>query len=375
MMARKTKILEICPFSAGICGVWARVLSESKEFQKLGYEVRIFSSNIVKGSHETASCEEDNEGIKITRFESNQSFVKKLVSSNVTYFKFEKDLKKYNPDLVITHLLHPHSFRALKICKKLKIPCYLVTHAPFNVKRSFILNLLTNIYNSINVKPHINEFTKIIAITKWEIPYLLSLGVKRDKIVYIPNGLSEEFFTQKKTKESEIKDVLFLGRIAPVKNPETLLKTAKLLPRINFTIVGKPEKEYLEKLNKIIEKEVIPNVSFVPAITDLKEKIKLIDEYKIFVLPSNREAMPQVLIEAMARAKIVITTKTDGAKEIINDNKTGFLFEINDFKKLAKLIEENINGNKKIQNNAKNQAKQYAWKTLIKLYIRLFKQK
>ncbi len=365
-MARKTKILEICPFSAGICGVWARVSSESREFQKLGYDVKVFSSNIVKGGHETASCDEDWGGIKINRFSAKNSFI----SENVFMFDFEKELKEHKPDLVITHLLHPHSFKALKVCKELKIPCYLVTHAPFNVKRGFLLNLITGIYNSINVKPFINDFTKIVSISKWEIPYLLNLGVKKEKIVYIPNGLPKEFFTQKK---SVIKnDVLFLGRIAPVKNLEILLKAAKILSTVRFSIVGKAEEEYLKKLKNIMLKEKISNVRIFPPIMNLQKKIELIDSHKIFVLPSNREAIPQVLIEAMARGKVIIASRTDGAKEIIKENKTGFIFDIRDSKKLAELIEKNLSGNKKIEKAAENEAKQYSWKILIKHYLKLF---
>jgi len=370
-MARKTKILEICPFSAGICGVWARVSSESKEFQKLGYEVHVFSSNIVKGTHETASCDEDWEGIKVSRFQAKTSFI----SENVFVFNFEEKLKHNRPDIVITHLLHPHSFKALEVCKKLKIPCYLVTHAPFNVRRSFFLNLLTNTYNAINVKPKINDFTKIIHITKWEIPFLIKLGVKREKLVYIPNGLPEEFFTQKNHKSNFNKDILFLGRIAPVKNLETLIFAAKLLPKVNFSIVGKSESEYIKKLKQLMEKEKLSNVKIYPPIINLKNKIQLIDNHGIFVLPSNREAMPQVLIEAMARGKIVIASKTDGAKEIIEENKTGFLFDIGNYKQLARLIEQNLRKNKIIQKNALLEAKHYAWKTLIKQYLKIFNQK
>jgi hypothetical protein len=44
----KLKILEICPFSAGACGVWQRVKQKSIELAKKGYEVRVFSSYFEK---------------------------------------------------------------------------------------------------------------------------------------------------------------------------------------------------------------------------------------------------------------------------------------------------------------------------------------
>ncbi len=368
MKKTKLKILEICPFSAGICGVWARVMQESLEFSKLGHEVCIFSSNIEKGTGNTA-CESENiDDLKINRFKSKSS----LASKNVYSFNFAKAFQEYSPDIVITHLLHPHSFKALKLSKKYNIPCYLVTHAPFNVKRRFPLGMITSIYNSIKVKPRINYFEKIIAITKWEIPYLLNLGVKKEKIAYIPNGLPSQFFIQKKIKPH--KDVLFLGRIAPVKNLESLIFAAKHLPQINFSIVGSAEEDYLINLKNIIKTEKIKNIRVFPPIYDLSKKISLIDNHKIFVLPSKREAMPQVLLEAMSRVKIVISSKTDGGKEIIQDRKNGFLFDIGDFQALAEIIAKNIKGNINIQKKASSDAKFYSWEKLIKSYLELFRR-
>jgi len=322
----------------------------------------VFSSNIEKGTEKIAECDDLIQEVSIKRFNSKSS----LLSKNVYLFNFEKEFLKYKPDIVITHLLHPHSFKALKLCQKLKIPCYLVTHAPFNVSRKFPLSLASNLYNQFKVYPNLNKFTRIIAITKWEMPYLIKAGAKKEKIQYIPNGLQKEFFIQKKLKSN--REVLFLGRIAPVKNIETLLMVAKYLPNITFNLVGPAEERYLNKLKSLIKGENLANVHFLGPVYDLNKKIKIIDKHSIFVLPSLREGMPQSLIEAMARGKIVISSKTDGGKEIIQDTKNGFLFDINNSKQLAELIKQNINGNKKIEKQARIDAKKYSWEKLIKSY-------
>jgi len=364
-MTNKLKILEICPFSAGIGGVWQRVQQEADLLSK-NHEVKVFSSDIVKGKNELAPGTGWYGKVFIQRFPHKKSFI----SKNVNIFNFKLELLNYNPDIVITHLLHPHSFKALEACQEQNIPCYLVTHSPFDVKRPFPLKMATSIFYKAKVKPEINQFTKIITITKWELPHLKKLGVSEDKLVYIPNGIPQEFFTQPFSKPT--KDVLFLGRIAPVKNLETLLESASNLPKINFTIVGSAEPKYLEKLNKIIKKHNLSNVKILPPIYDMKKKIQLIDNHKIFVLPSNREAMPQALIEAMSRGKIIIASKTDGAKEILEDNKTGFLFDINNSKQLSSLIQQNLKTPLSIQNNAKLRSKEFAWSKLIKKYEELF---
>lgn len=322
------KILEIAPFSAGICGVWQRVKQESEELARRGHEVTVFSSDKIKGTCDTASHEEIiNSRFRIKRFPSNTDKSDRFVSKNVTYFNFDKDFEMLKPDIVITHAIHPHSFKALNLCQKHKIPCFLVTHAPFDVKRGFLLNLLTKIYYSIKVKPKINEFSKIIAITKWEIPYLLNLGVSKEKISYIPNGIPKEFF-KLKPRKFEGKKIIFLGRIAPVKNLEVLFRAYSLISKnIQLEVIGPVEQGY----NMTKPKKVM----FTPAIYNLNEKIKKLQEADIFILPSKREAMPQSLIEAMALGKIVISSKTRGGAEIVINGKNGFLFDIGNEKQLA----------------------------------------
>ena len=361
------KILEICPYSAGGCGVWQRVKQESIELAKRGHEVRVFSSYFEKGTNKIMPFGDKIGKIKIQRFPAI-----KLGGESFMYWNFEKEALKYAPDIIIAHnYRHLHTTRALKIKKILekqgkKCKVFLVTHAPFvegNTTRTKLQTFIVNFYDKFIDPKTINKFDKIITITKWEMPYLEKLGVKKEKIVYIPNGIPEEFFKQKKAKTKKDKEVLFLGRIAPVKNLEVLIEAAKLLPNINFSLVGPSEKEYLEKLNCLMKG--LKNIKIYPPIYDLKKKIQLIDEHKIFVLPSRREAMPQVLLEAMARGKIVISSDTNGGKEIIENNKNGFLFKIGNAKELADLIKKNIRGNRGIEKQAEKDAEQYSWDRLI----------
>ncbi|MCW8966767.1 MAG: glycosyltransferase family 4 protein [Candidatus Pacearchaeota archaeon] len=364
------KILEICPFSAGGCGVWARAKYESVELTKLGHKVAVFSSNIEKGTNKILNTKDKREKIEIFRFPAK----KYPFSENVLHFNFQKQLEIFSPDLVITHLLHPHSFEALKICKKLNIPIFMVTHAPFNVKRNFFLNILTKIWN-YRLKLKLKQFDKIITITNWETKYLRKFNLPENKTILIPNGIRKKFFTEKQGKEK--KQILYCGRISPVKNIETLIKALYLLKdkSIKLKLLGKVEPDYLPKLKNLITKlKLQKQIELVNEVYNINDQISALNESKIFALPSLREAMPQVLIEAMSRAKIVISSNTDGGKEIIENKKNGYLFQIGNSEELAKLIKENIKGNKKIQEQAKKDSKKYPWEKLIKKYEKLIEE-
>ena len=50
----------------------------------------------------------------------------------------------------------------------------------------------------------------------------------------------------------------------------------------------------------------------------------------VLVLPSRAEAMPRVILEAMALGTPVIASDVDGVSELIENGKSGFLFSPTD---------------------------------------------
>ena len=361
-MERK-KILEICNFSAGISGVWSRVLEESKILSKKN-EVWIFSSNL-KNEYEKAKSHDKIGKIKIRRFPV------KFRIGYALFFNFYKELLKLKPDVIIAHgFRKPYLNQVIRAKKELekkgkKIKIFLVTHAPFLEEglRNKFIEFIIECYDFFYAKKILNSFDKIIAITKWEIPYLLKLGCKREKIVYIPNTISREFFNKKKVKKIKGK-ILFFGAINQIKNLETLIIACSKIKNCTLDITGQSNKLYLDKLKKLARKLKV-NVEFNGPIYDIEEKIKKIDSCEIFVLPSKREGLPISLIEAMARGKIVISSDTEGGKELIENGKNGFLFKKEDFNKLASILRfclDNKNSDyiRKIQKKAKEKAKEYS---------------
>jgi len=361
------KILELCEFSAGICGVWTRVLEESKRLLERGHEVRVFSSNAVKGCNEIAKPEENIGQINIKRF----PFVK-LGGESFMQWKFEKEALAFRPDVIVAHnYRHLHTTKALKIAKKLRKQGYscrifLVTHAPFvegDITRGFISKIIVKIYDRIIGPMTLNKFDKILTISKWEIPYLLRMRAKKEKIKYIPNGIPEEFFKQKKSKEQN--KILFLGRISPKKKIETLVSAIPYISdkKIKIEIVGPQEKEYMHQIKKIIQKlNISPRITFSKPVYGIREKIKKIDSARVFILPSRVEGMPQSLIEAMAREKIVIGSDSIAIRDLIQDNKTGYLFEFDNPKDLARKINLAISAkHSNIKKNALKSVQGFNW--------------
>lgn len=346
------KILEIVNFSSGISGTFTRAYADGREFVKRGYDVHLFSSDETEDGQKVES-EELLEGIQIKRFP-----IKKR-KGYALWFDFEKEAIALKPHVIIAHgLRKPYLNQVLKIAKKIGAQTFLITHAPFIDKelRSNKLNFMIKLYDLFIGKKILNSFDKVIAICKWEREDLLKLGCKEDKIVYLPNSLPEEFFTKEHLNEEN--KILFLGRMNPVKELEVLIEAFNKLEKTNYIleIVSSKSGEYFESLKRYESDKVI----FTEPIYDLNKKIEKIDSCKIFVLPSRKESLPFGLIEAMSRGKIVISTRTLGGNELIDDCKNGLLFDIGSVEGLVSCLEIIIKSNKEIKDEIKQEAKKKA---------------
>ena len=354
-----------------VSGVWGVAYEMSRRLVEKGHEVHIFSSNEVFGSDKKSGSYEKYKGIHIHRFPVKWKIGKFGVS-----FDFEKELKKIKPNVIHAHVYRaPFAHKALKVAKKLGIKCFLTTHAPFVEKklRSGFTNLMVGFYDMFFGKKDLNGYTKVLAITKWEIPYLLNLGCDKGKILYLPNGLSDDFLKVKLPKKNE-KKILFFGRIDPIKDVETLVRAASLVEGAKFEIVGPYEKEYLDHLKNLVEEMGLDHVSFKEGIFGVKKKINLYKQHGIFVLPSKREAMPLAVLEAMSCGCLVIGSNNKGCSELIGKDR-GFLFDVGDHEELAKKLLyclDNINRLKGIRKEGKNFTKKFSWQKIVDKLERLY---
>lgn len=375
------RILELTNFSAGACGVWNRVKNESLELAKRGHNVKVFSSRFIKGSDKLAPIREDLDGIEIYRFSA-----KILGGESFMLWNFRsawKEAVKFNPGLIICHSYrHSHTLFGLRLAKKLGCRVFLITHAPFiegNKTRSISSALMTRFYDFTIGPATINRFDKVIAVTKWEIPHLQKLGLRKQKLAYSPNGIPQEFIEAKKKKGSKYK-ILFFGRVSPIKNIETLIRAAHILnnKKVTLEIVGPSEENYKKKLENMVSGLGIKwQVRFRGPIYLNSKKIDEINSAGIFVLPSRSEAMPQALIEAMSLGKIVISSDTNGGKEIIKDGKNGFLFKIGDPKDLARKVDHVIKNFDRLENIRKaavSSTEKLSWSNIAEGLERIYSE-
>ncbi len=125
--------------------------------------------------------------------------------------------------------------------------------------------------------------------------------------------------------------LLALGRFHANKGFDTLLRALVDLPDTYLWLAGDgPERKSLHAL--AYELDVLSRTRFLPW---RAEPAPLFAAADAVVVPSRREPLGNVVIEAWARAKPVVASLSDGPRQLIETGKNGLLVPIEDAKALA----------------------------------------
>lgn len=158
----------------------------------------------------------------------------------------------------------------------------------------------------------------------------------------------------------------YVGRLHPDKGIETLLSGFKViqdsLPQIQLWVVGGPmpnEDAYAEKLKrKVAQLRIEHKTRFFGWRHDALDLMAGLD---LLAVPSKKEPLGRVYVEAMLMGIPVIATASGGTAEAIDDQATGLLFPPNDHKALAQSALRILN-NDGFRNKLTASAKQEATK-------------
>lgn len=195
------------------------------------------------------------------------------------------------------------------------------------------------------------------------------------KCIYIPNMI-EKSNVQSKLKE---KNLISIGRLSPEKGFLDLIDVFKIVnkkyPDWILNIVG-DGKEYEALESKIKENNLEKNVILHGYLT--KDKINsLLEKSSIYVMSSFTESFGIVLLESFAYGiPCVAFDSAEGALEIINDNKDGFLIKDRNKEKMAEKICDLINDydrRKEMGSNGLKKSYKFAKEKVIEKWKKIIK--
>ena len=133
--------------------------------------------------------------------------------------------------------------------------------------------------------------------------------------------------------------VLFVGRLTRDKGipelVEAFMRLDKKFPNLRLMLVGcfETEDPLPAKTRRQLERH--RGIIFAGAVQDIASYYAAAD---IVVLPSHREGLPTVILEAQAAGRPVVGAAATGVVDLVTDGETGLLFPVGDSAALSKAI-------------------------------------
>lgn len=167
---------------------------------------------------------------------------------------------------------------------------------------------------------------------------MIEAGFDANKIVTIPTFIDS---TQITPNFDNYDYLLFLGRLVPEKGAKYAIEAMKYLneyPKLKLKITGQLTDKDAE-LKKLIEENHLEDRIEFTGFVRGKELEDLISHSMAVLCPAIwYDNMPNTVIEAYAYGKPVIASNFGCFPELVDDNKTGYLFEPKNSKELADKI-------------------------------------
>lgn len=248
-----------------------------------------------------------DERVKVVKFEK-QNYLS-------TAGKLARFIKEKKVDVVHNHLYAPMIISALASLKA-KVPVLWHFHGHHFEVRRLPLNLLSKL-------PTVKHTIFVCAALAryFEDQYWFP----KKKITVMYNSSQIRKLPMLKPKD-EVLRIGFIGRVVKLKRIQYLIEVAEHLKEQGFSrfevmVVGDgPEREAMEKLAR--DKGVAEQVKFLGFRSDIEN---LYNQFDLFILPSEEEALSLALIDAGRCALPSLAFDVGGNKEIIVNGETGFI--------------------------------------------------
>ncbi len=258
--------------------------------------------------------------------------------------ELRRKYKNIKPDLVLHYTHKPNIYGAIAAHMNGVTSIAAITGLGYAFIHNGWINKITQSLYKITAKYH----SKFI----FENTDDLQLFIK-NKIISAEKGVSvkgcgvdTEYFQPSSNGIYSDKLVFtFIGRLLYDKGIIEFIEAAKsILSKyisVEFWVIGEFDEGNPSTINKDrfvewVNEGIIVYHGFVRDVRPFIRKSNCI------VLPSVREGMPRIVLEGMAMGKPIITTRTAGCRETVEEGVNGFLVDVHDSKQLEESIERFI---------------------------------
>ncbi len=196
----------------------------------------------------------------------------------------------------------------------------------------------------------VRRFDRYVAISMEIRDECLERGLDPRRVRMIPNGVDTEVWRPAAdgAEKSRLRQALrfpdlplvaYVGVIDARKNVDGILRVWRRVRETgadgHLLLIGPrprgeeavPGKFHAEMMQFIEQHDLAKSVTLTGPRSDAPACLRASD---IFIFPSRREGMPNALLEAAASGLACVASRIGGSVDIVDDGRTGFLFDVED---------------------------------------------
>jgi teichuronic acid biosynthesis glycosyltransferase TuaC len=277
----------------------------------------------------------------------------------------------YDFDIIDAHYFYPDGVAAALVGRILRKPVVI------SARGSDINTIAQHYVPKKLIRYAARRARHVVAVSRALRDRLIALGVDRENISVLRNGVDTELFRpQPRDVTEERLDwdgqvLLAVGNLVPLKGHDLAIASLAYLPRSLLIIVGEgPERAALETQAR--RAKVWDRVKIVAPV----DQTVLCDYYNmadILVLASREEGWPNVLLEAMACGTPVVASRAGGTAEIIRAPEAGRLFAPRSPRALAEAVTE-LTANYPDRSATRRYAQRFEWHEVTEAQIAMYQR-
>jgi glycosyltransferase involved in cell wall biosynthesis len=361
------------------------VLSSNTAFSLYNFRLHLMRTLKDKGYEVIAVSPEDGKYSELLRKEFSFFPVKSLdrkgtnpIKDLKLFFEYFLLFRRLKPDIVINFTIKPNIYGSIS-AGLLGIPSIsVITGLGYVFIRESWLTKFVKLLYWLAFR-----FNKAVVFLNSEDLITLR-SISKDKSFLIESeGIDIKYFDPNLCREAKKDEFtfLFVGRLLTDKGIYELTKAFERLkkekPKVKLIIVGSPDEGNPNSVSKgELEKWVKEGlIEWHGFQEDVRPFFCMAN---CVVLPSYREGVPRVLLEAMAMEKPIITTDAPGCRNVCVDGVNGFLVKPKDVESLYLAMKRMVElGDEKLREFGKAGRRlaeeKYSVEKIVREYINLIK--
>ena len=245
----------------------------------------------------------------ISRFGTNP------LSELKTVLALRKQIRQVNPNVVVTFTIKPNLYSLIACGRRYPVIANVTGLSAFLFKSGLVPSVISKIQNMMFKRAFCLFCQNRETYERFE-----RLGLKNIRL--LPgSGVNVETirYTEYPLYSGKI-ECTFVARVQKDKGYWEFIGASKSLPDWHFTVIGDGEDQAIVDAFKDCS-----NITYFGKLPH-DETLKNVAESHVLILPSYHEGMANVILEAHALGRPVLTTNVAGCIDAIEDGKTGISF-------------------------------------------------